>query len=295
MPYVQLRFETDADAADAAADCLAERGAVCVSLDAAQDAPVFDTGRGGGELWPRTRVTGLFEAGVDLPGVLAGTARTLGWPAPPPHSVETVGDNDWEAEVRRQFRAQRFGRRLIVRPGWEPAVADGALEIVLDPGLAFGTGSHATTAQCLTWLDGIAPLAGRRVIDFGCGSGILAIAAALLGAAHVLAVDIDPQALVVTRANAERNGVAGRIDTGLPDLAEGARCDLLLANILLEPLLQLAPLFARLVEPGGRIALTGLLAEQAPRCAEAYAADFELAPAKIDSGWAFLHGARRAC
>jgi ribosomal protein L11 methyltransferase len=187
----------------------------------------------------------------------------------------------------------RFGRRLWVCPGGLPAGAPDAIRIELDPGLAFGTGTHPTTALCLEWLDAQA-VAGRAVVDYGCGSGILAIAAAKLDATTVLAMDIDPQALTATRDNAERNAVGARIAvTGDPSLPAGGT-DLLLANILAGPLVALAPHFARAVRPAGQLALSGLLLDQVDTVTGAYRPWFDIRTAATRDGWALLAGRRRA-
>jgi ribosomal protein L11 methyltransferase len=190
----------------------------------------------------------------------------------------------------------RFGQRLWICPGGQrPLLDEAAIAclVELDPGLAFGTGTHPTTALCLEWLDG-AQLQGRFVIDYGCGSGVLAIAALKLGAARALAIDIDPQALLATRDNAERNGVAERLMVTAPDPADRAPADILLANILAEPLVELAPAFAERVTPGGCVVLSGILQGQAAPVASRYAAWFDMRPATTRDDWALLCGVRRS-
>ena len=210
--------------------------------------------------------------------------------------METLADRAWEREWLNDFKPMRFGRRLWICPGGQlpttPQANDTVL-IELDPGLAFGTGTHPTTALCLEWLDA-ADVAGKRVIDYGCGSGILAIAAAKSGATAVSAVDIDPQALIATRDNAERNGVAQLITPRLVEGATLAPADILLANILAGPLESLAPTFASLVPTGGRVVLSGILRNQAEAVATTYAAWFDIAPAVVRDDWARLDGVRRA-
>jgi len=191
----------------------------------------------------------------------------------------------------------RFGRRLWICPGGQRPQLIEASEaqclIELDPGLAFGTGTHPTTALCLEWLDS-APLQSKSIVDYGCGSGVLAIAALKLGAASALAIDIDPQALIATRENAARNQVTERLTVALPDAASGRQAEILLANILAEPLMELAPAFAERVVPGGTIVLSGILRGQAPPVASCYAAWFDMRPAIIRDDWALLHGVRRS-
>ncbi|MCC7414124.1 MAG: 50S ribosomal protein L11 methyltransferase [Gammaproteobacteria bacterium] len=293
MNWLQVHIDVDADAAAELAEGLEAAGAVAVSLDAADDTPRFDDrGEGGAELWPSTRVSGLFAPEVDVRAVAAAAWTGIGRHPPVPLRVETVADADWEAHCRQQFAPRRYGERLVVRPSWsEPLDADTA-QIVLDPGMAFGTGAHATTALCLTWLTEL-PLAGRRVVDYGCGSGILAIAAARLGAAEVWAVDVDPGALSVARDNARANGVQARVRIGPVDILDGICADIVVANILLDPLRALAVVLAGLLRDGGRLGLSGILAQQVQDCAAAYADAFDLAPARIDDGWALLCGMRR--
>jgi ribosomal protein L11 methyltransferase len=233
----------------------------------------------------------VFEAGSDADEIAAALAQAL--PDTPAPCFEVLPDKAWEREWLKDFKPMRFGRRLWVCPGGLPAGDPGAVRIELDPGLAFGTGTHPTTALCLEWLDA-QDVAGRQVVDYGCGSGILAIAAARLGAASVLAMDIDPQALIATQENAGRNDVAARIAvTGDPALAAGS-ADLLLANILAGPLVDLAPRFARAVRTDGRLALSGLLLEQAGTVTAAYRPWFDIATTATRDGWALLAGRRLA-
>jgi ribosomal protein L11 methyltransferase len=224
--------------------------------------------------------------------------------------LEAVADRAWEREWLKDFRPMRFGRRLWVCPGGQrPPVSEDpqdrasdegapSLEPVLlelDPGLAFGTGTHATTALCLEWLDSGAShwLDGAEVIDYGCGSGILAVAALRLGARHAVAMDIDPQALIATRENAARNGVADRVQaTDDPECGHAA-ADVLLANILAGPLVDLAPRLAGLVRPGGLIALSGLLLEQAGAVTDAYRPWFDIDLTGTRDDWGLLTGRRR--
>jgi ribosomal protein L11 methyltransferase len=262
-----------------------------VTLEDAADDPVLEPAPGETPLWPTVVVKAVFGAEADADVIAACLAQAL--PGSPRPRLETLPDKAWEREWLRDFRPMRFGRRLWVCPGGLPAGAPDAVRIELDPGLAFGTGTHPTTALCLEWLDG-QEIAGRTVIDYGCGSGILAIAAARLGAGPVVAMDIDPQALIATGENAERNGVAARITvTGDPSLAAGS-ADLLLANILAGPLVELAPRFAQALRPGGLLALSGLLLGQADTVTSAYRPWFDIATAATRDGWALLAGRRRA-
>jgi ribosomal protein L11 methyltransferase len=236
-------------------------------------------------------VKALFDPDTDPAMLERGLVESL--PGSPPPRLEVLADQAWERVWLQDFRPMRFGRRLWVCPGGLPAGDADAIRIELDPGLAFGTGTHPTTALCLEWLDG-QDLGGCSVVDYGCGSGILAVAAARLGAAHVLAVDIDPQALIATRDNAARNHVAGALSvTGDPSLAPRS-ADVLLANILAGPLVELAPRFAAALVPGGRLALSGLLPEQADAVTAAYRPWFHIETTTMRDGWVLLGASRLA-
>jgi ribosomal protein L11 methyltransferase len=291
--WLQLRLEVAGEDPGPVEDALLAAGAVAVTLDDAGDNPIYEPGPGELPLWPTTRITGLFPGVADadvLRAVLAGALSPL-----PPHEFLHLDDRTWEREWLKDFRPMRFGTRLWVVPGEHTPPDPDGVNLLLDPGLAFGTGTHATTALCLEWLDGAAgDLQGARVTDYGCGSGVLAVAAALLGAREVLAVDNDPQALVATRANAERNGVADRIRACLPDEApEAWRCGWLVANILAAPLVSLAPRFERMLEPGGQIAMSGLIERQVDEVRAAYVDWCALDEARVLDGWVRLSGAKR--
>ena len=257
----------------------------------AADHPVLEPAPGETPLWPTVVVKAVFGAESDPDVIVACLAQAL--PDGPTPRVETLPDKAWEREWLRDFRPMRFGRRLWVCPGGMPAGAPDAIRVELDPGLAFGTGTHPTTALCLEWLDA-QPLAGASVVDYGCGHGILAIAAAKLGATAVRAIDIDPQALLATQENARRNQVAARlVVTGEPDL-EPHCADVLVANILAGPLAELAGRFAAALRPGGHLALSGLLDGQVGAVTAAYRPWFDIGTAATRGGWALLAGRRRA-
>jgi ribosomal protein L11 methyltransferase len=210
--------------------------------------------------------------------------------APPPYSAQTVEDEDWVRRTQAQFEPVRAGERLWIVPSWhEPPRDPGAVVLRLDPGLAFGTGTHPSTRLVLAWLE--RRCAGARVLDYGCGSGILAIAAARLGAAHADGVDVDPQALAATAANAGKNGV--EIGAFAPEALPPGQYDIVLANILANPLIALEAELAARTRRGGRIALSGILAAQAGELIAAYAADFALEVAAAQDGWVLLAGTRR--
>ncbi len=291
MPQTQLTIDLGPRDPVEFEDALFELGALSVTLEDAADDPVLEPAPGETPLWPTVRLRAVFESGVDARSAADDVARR--WPDLAPAAAEVLPDKAWEREWLKDFRPMRFGRRLWVCPGGLPAGDAGAVRIELDPGLAFGTGTHPTTALCLEWLDA-QELGGTRVTDYGCGSGILAIAAARLGASHVVAMDIDPQALLATRENSARNGVTERVvPTDDPVLPAGAS-DVLVANILAGPLVALAPRFAAAVRTGGLIALSGLLTGQADAVTAAYRPWFDIRPAAARDGWALLAGRRRA-
>lgn len=292
--WLQLRMEVASDATSAVEDTLLTLGAIAVTLDDAGDDPIYEPAPGEEPLWPTTRVTGLFP-GVTSADALETALQGAFAPSPmPAHELLSLDDRHWEREWLKDFKPMRFGSRLWVIPGEHEPPEPDALNIALDPGLAFGTGTHATTALCLEWLDGCNDLAGASVIDYGCGSGILAVAAALLGAERVLAVDNDPQAVTATELNAARNGVSDRITACLPDAVPAdATADILVANILASPLIGLAPRFDALMRPGACIAISGLIERQVDEVRGAYADWCPLLELAQQDGWVRLAGTKR--
>ncbi|MGD9600169.1 MAG: 50S ribosomal protein L11 methyltransferase [Gammaproteobacteria bacterium] len=279
----------DADVAGLEA-ALDAQGALAVTIEAGDERPLFDTLDGSEPaLWTQCTVEALFPADVDLDAVLAALAGaglpTLG------ARRASVADQDWQGAFRAHFGPRAFGPLWVV-PGWHTPPPAARLVMRLDPGMAFGTGTHPTTAMCLEWLATQASVARRRVLDYGCGSGILAIGAALLGAREIAAVDLDPLACEVARENAARNACTG-IAIGLPGDLRAGEFDVLVANLLLQPVLALVDEFARRLPPGGQLALSGLMADQVPRVVAAYAPAFVLAPAVLRDEWALLTGVRR--
>ncbi len=271
---------------------LEELGANAVTYTDAGDSPVLEPAPGETPLWPATLATALFNEDLDAEALRAALRAALDLDELPACRVETLADRAWEREWLRDFRPMRFGRCLRVCPTGSVVEQPGAVVLHMDPGLAFGTGTHATTALCLEWLDA-ACLRGRRVLDYGCGSGILAIAALLLGAGEASATDIDVQALTATRANAARNDVAGRLSVMAPEELGNAAFDIVLANILAAPLTDLAPRLAGLTRGGGEIVLSGILASQAAEIRAAYERWFEIAPAVAREDWIMISGRRR--
>ncbi|MGG2395708.1 50S ribosomal protein L11 methyltransferase [Pseudomonas sp. SH1-B] len=292
MPWLQVRLAITPEQAETYEDALLEVGAVSVTFMDAEDQPIFEPDLGTTPLWSHTHLLALFEADTDETALLAHLALLCGGTLPE-HQVERIEDQDWERSWMDNFQPMRFGQRLWIVPSWHAAPEPNAVNLLLDPGLAFGTGTHPTTALCLEWLDG-QPLEGCDVIDFGCGSGILAIAALLLGAPQAIGTDIDPQALEASRDNASRNGIdPARFPVYLPADMPQQPADVVVANILAGPLVSLAPQITTLVKAGGRLALSGILAEQAEEVRAAYEGAFDLDPTAVKEGWVRISGVRR--
>jgi len=290
MPWLQLTFYSTKEKAETLADLLSEAGAAAVTMQDAADQPLYEPPPGATPLWQLTNVVGLFAEDAD--GVTIVHQLQAQWQGEfPDYRSEMLEDQDWERAWMDDFKPMRFGERLWIVPSWHEPPAGDTVNILLDPGLAFGTGTHPTTRLCLEWLDGH-EIQGKTVIDYGCGSGILALAAALLGAESVIGVDNDPQALVATLDNAARNGVS--IRAYLPKEAPQAPVDVLVANILAGPLIELAPRLASLVREGGAIALSGILPEQAEAVSMAYSEWFAMQPPVEQDGWIRLEGIRQA-
>jgi ribosomal protein L11 methyltransferase len=290
--FLELVVETVRGQAQSTEDALFAAGAVAVTLQDAADSPVLEPGPGETPLWPSLRAVGLFDGATNRQAALQSVATTLGLD-PRRIEVREIADRPWEREWLRDFHPMRFGRRLWICPGGQRVDEPEAVLLELDPGLAFGTGTHPTTALCLEWLDA-AHLPGSSVLDYGCGSGILALAALRLGARHATAVDNDPQALLATHENAARNGLAGRIDVLPPAELPDTPCDIVLANILAGPLIELAPCIAARALPGATVVLAGLLDEQAEAVAAAYRPWFDIGVWARRAGWTALSGSRLA-
>ena len=293
---MSLILRTDARVADALGDALLAQGAQSVSMEdanagTADEAPLYaEPGLPVETAWPQSVITALCAQDVDPLQLIAAACAQIGLSPPPEYRLEPVGDEDWVRLSQSQFEPIRISGKLWIVPSWAIAPDPHAVNLVLDPGLAFGTGSHPTTRLCLLWLERTLR-GGERVLDYGCGSGILAIAALRLGAGEALGVDVDPLALVAARANAARNQVRARfIDT---ETASDFQADLVAANILANPLILLAPLLAGHLSTGGRIALSGILEVQAEEVIAAYAPWFGMQIAGTDGGWALLEGVKR--
>ncbi|WP_323972862.1 50S ribosomal protein L11 methyltransferase [Aeromonas hydrophila] len=288
MPWIQIRINATAKTADKVSNMLLGRGAQAVTFMDAKDVPVYEPMPGETPLWGETEVMGLFDAETDPAPTIAFFQQIFGEDVG--YKVEQLEDKDWVREWMDHFHPMQFGERLWICPSWRDVPNPDAVNVMLDPGLAFGTGTHPTTALCLQWLDGL-DLAGKTVVDFGCGSGILGIAALKLGAARVIGIDIDPQAIQASRDNAERNGVADQIELYLPaDQPQDVEADVVVANILAGPLRELAPLIAGHGKAGSLMALSGVLESQAPELEIIYGQWFEMDPTAVKEEWCRLSG-----
>lgn len=290
MSFLQITVDVGDSGPAPFEEALLELGAVSITLEDAADDPVLEPAPGETPMWPTVLLKALFDGDADTAVITSAIVRRF--PGMPIPQVTRIEDRAWEREWLKDFRPMRFGRRLWVCPGGQPAGDVDAVRVELDPGLAFGTGTHPTTAMCLEWLDS-RDLHGRELVDYGCGSGILAIAALKLGASSARAVDIDAQALVATRQNAERNCVGSRLTVSDERALARASADILVANILAGPLVELAPEFAAAVRSNGEIAVSGVLVEQVDAVTSAYRPWFDTAFTGTREGWGLIGGRRR--
>jgi ribosomal protein L11 methyltransferase len=309
MPFLELSLTVRASDQERIELALEETGALAVTLlDADADTPneraILEPGVGETPVWGEIALSALFGADADRAGLLHVLAELLPEIEPAQVRFREVEDQDWTRVWMDQFKPMRFGRRLWIYPSNIEPPAEGAdtagrssastrVVVRLDPGLAFGTGTHPTTALCLEWLDGL-DLAGKHVVDYGCGSGVLAIAAIKLGAAHVDAIDNDPQAILASRDNAGRNGIGDRLALHLPEEFTHAPADVFVANILAGPLAALAPRFAECSKPGAPFALSGILVGQADELLARYAEWFDDLVVATREDWVRISGHRRA-
>ena len=291
MSWLQITLEIDGCDADGVACVLDASGAISVTTMDAGDEPLLEPAPGETPLWRQARVVALFDPDINLQRLRE--ALEVLYPVVVQNLlVEQLDDQDWSNIWRDSFSSMRFGRRLWVCPSGESCADPDAVVVRLDPGLAFGTGTHATTAMCLEWLDAHPPL-GCDVVDYGCGSGILAIAAHKLGARHVFAVDIDPQALQATRDNAERNDIVNGLSVQFPEKFDPGQAGLVIANILANPLVELAARLSGYLESGASIIMTGILADQAEYVMAAYRDAIEFSEPRLQDGWVLLAGRKR--
>ena len=292
MPWIQLIIDTKADHAEQVGDMLSANGAQAVTFVDAKDTPMYEPKPGEVMLWPETQVVGLYEADHDMDGVIARISKSKVLGTGFPHKLDQLEDKDWEREWMDNFHPMRFGQRLWICPSWREVPDPTAVNVMLDPGLAFGTGTHPTTALCLRWLDAL-ELKDKLVVDFGCGSGILGIAAIKLGAERVVGIDIDPQALLSSQTNADRNQIGDKIELYLPQHQPELMADVVLANILAGPLRDLREVITAYCKPGGKLVLSGILAEQAQEVNDLYSQDFQMEPIEIEGEWARVSGKRK--
>ena len=295
MPWIAITIETDCQHAEALADALLEQGALSASIEDADAGTPAETPQFGepGSVttpgWTRSRVVALLEEDTDPDILLTVCVPVAGLATLPTYTSEVVAEQNWVQLTQAQFEPIQVSDRLWIVPSWHEAPDPEAIVLVLDPGMAFGTGSHPTTRLCLEWLErSVTP--NVSLLDYGCGSGILAIAAARLGAGNVLGVDIDPQAVSAAADNAERNQVSARFEDSTKDIR--GQFDIVVANILSNPLKALAPAICSHVRPGGKLALSGILAEQAEELIEAYAPYLALSVADTRDGWVCLAGTK---
>lgn len=290
MPWLQLKVNSSRDQAEQIEDKLLEAGAVSVTFEDNADEPILEPALGETSLWHETKITGLFDAASDTKAI-SNLLNDIN------HRWELLEDKDWEREWMKHYHPIQCGENLWICPSWIEPPHPESINLLLDPGLAFGTGTHPTTFLCLQWLDQIhseGKLSGKTVTDYGCGSGILAIASLLLGAENTTCVDIDPQALTATADNAQRNGLSPDLTpVYLPDKAPNAATDVVIANILAGPLVSLAPLLNSLTKSGGLLCLSGIIESQANEVMESYQPWFDFDAPGCHEGWVRLTATKR--
>jgi ribosomal protein L11 methyltransferase len=305
MPWISLSLQTDNIHAEVLSEALLELGALSTDVhDAAsgteREQLLFDEpGEFSGDIWRAAELTALFDAGADIPSIIHAATQAAGLSDPPSYRVEFVKEQDWVRLTQSQFNPIRVSPRLWIVPSWHRIPDPGAINLIIDPGLAFGTGTHPSTQLCLEWLDENLRQ-GEDVLDFGCGSGILAIAAAKLGARHVVGIDIDPQAVEASRQNARLNQCEEtKVEFHAAQMGRQAGAesrgsvDVVVANILANPLIMLAPILGDAVRKGGHIALSGIFLEQAEDVMRAYHQQFDMRIAGQRDGWSLLEGTRK--
>ena len=296
MPFLQVNIVVPSSHAELLSDELMEVGALSTAIEDAyagtdKEQPIFDEpNEPSAEIWEQSLIIAMFDAETDVDAAVALLPENMR-PVKEAYTVTEVADQDWVKLTQSQFDPIHVSDRLWITPTWHEAPTDGSINIELDPGLAFGTGSHPTTFLCLRWLDANMPQ-GASVLDYGCGSGILAITAAKLGAGKVVGVDIDKQAIRASHDNATQNQV--NIEVYLPDAQPEGQFDVVVANILANPLRMLGQMLAGRVKTDGQIVLSGILAEQIEEISALYQQWFDMKPATIQDGWACLFGTKRA-
>jgi ribosomal protein L11 methyltransferase len=292
MAWIQIRINANANNADLISDLLVEAGSASVTFIDAKNTPIYEPKIGTVQFWADTTVIGLFDANHDMSSVVTFLHADESLTESLVYKIEQLEDKDWEREWMDNFHPIQFGEKLWICPSWRDIPDPDAVNVMLDPGLAFGTGTHATTALCLKWLES-QDLTGKTVVDFGCGSGILGIAAIKLGAERMIGIDIDPQALEASLDNANRNGVADKLEVYLPENQPEFSADIVVANILAQPLRELHNVILGLLKPGGKIAMSGILQEQAQSVADIYAPFIELDDIAIEGDWTRVSGTKK--
>lgn len=295
MPWLKIQLhDISPQSAETYEDALLSLGAQVVTLEDGADEPIFEPELGTTPLWQNSRLTALFSADIDAQLVMLAFTDLMQQAdvTVPVMTSDLLEDKDWIRAWMDSYHPIQFGERLWICPSWHQPPQPDAVNLMLDPGLAFGTGTHQTTALCMRWLDGL-DLQGKRIVDYGCGSGILGLAGIMLGARYMMGVDIDPQALYATRQNAERNGITSvQYDVYLPEDTPALHADVLVANILAGPLIQLRDQILAHLKPGGQLALSGIIRNQVEDVVAAYAPlinDIEIA---YDEDWARITGLR---
>ncbi len=292
MPWMQMTLTANQSHADAIGDEMLNLGALSVTLMDAKDVPILEPAPGETPLWNQVKMMFLFDMSIDPKQILQLWQQNELAKTTSEAKFELLEDKDWEREWMERFKPMKFGNKLWICPSWKPPVDPNGVNILLDPGLAFGTGTHPTTALCLEWLDSI-DVEGKTLIDYGCGSGILAIAALKLGASKVYAVDIDPQALIATRENANRNQInEERLVIDYPEQLDIEPVDILIANILAGPLKELSKTLTKHCKINGQIALSGILDAQAEETLRAYETYFNMEAIAYKQEWSRLVGTK---
>ena len=291
MAWQQLKINIKSNQAEQLGDLLTELGAQAVTFIDAKDTPMYEPKPGEIMLWPDTQVIGLYDANEDLSLVATTVRKDFPFLRSSEIVLDQLEDKDWEREWMVNFHPMKFGSRLWICPSWLEVPDVNAINIMLDPGLAFGTGTHPTTSLCLEWLDSI-DLHNKVVVDFGCGSGILGIAALKLGAKEVIGIDIDPQALQASQANAQRNGVNDRLSLFLPQHQPAIQADIVIANILASPLKELVSTISNYCKKDGKLLMSGILEEQATSVMQVYKNEFSFEPVTAREEWVRLSGSK---
>jgi ribosomal protein L11 methyltransferase len=291
MPWIQLKINSQAEYAEQIGEMLSASGAQAVTFVDAKDTPMYEPKPGEVMLWPDTQIVGLYDAEYDMSRVISQLSQSKLLGKNFNHKLDQLEDKDWEREWMINFHPMQFGERLWICPSWRDVPDPNAVNVMLDPGLAFGTGTHQTTSLCLRWLDRL-ELSEATVVDFGCGSGILGIAALKLGAKRVIGIDIDPQALLASQDNANRNDVGEKIELYLPEHQPELKADVVLANILAGPIRELRTVITEYCKTGGKLVLSGILDNQAQEINDLYSHDFDMDPIMVDGEWARVSGVK---